>query len=150
MISNATIYISDPSLVGSKLFGKFPEITKITPLYEGPNASGVILDLDFGRVQMNFMPKEELTAHINGLEGYVNHTFNGQEDDLTYLISRINMISLAIGMVIEPSFDEEPRAIEFLYKLNDRVNGLLFIYDSLVDYDGEPLCGALVEMVNAQ
>lgn len=122
----------------------------ISPLNNGFNASGVVLDLDFGRVQMNFMPKEELTAHINGLEGYVNHTFNGQEDNLPYLSSRIGMISLAIGMVIEPSFDEEPSAIEFLYKLNDRVNGLLFIYNSLVDYDGETLCGTLVGMVDAQ
>ena len=56
MNSNATIYIADPSLIGSKLFDQFSEIKKVTPLSEGKSATGLAMDLDYASIQMNFIP----------------------------------------------------------------------------------------------
>ncbi len=103
------------------------------------------MDLDYASIQMNFMPQENVAEHLIGLEGYVNHTFRGNEDELLYILARLQAVSFVIEMVINPVFDTEPKTIEFLYNFNDRLNGLLFLHDSLIDYDGRPLTGPLTD-----
>jgi hypothetical protein len=94
---------------------------------------------------MNFMPQENIIEHLRGLEGYVHHTYEGNKDELVYILARLRSVSFIIGMVINPAFDAEPKIIDFLYSFNNRLNGLLFLYDSLIDYDGRPLMGPLTD-----
>ncbi len=103
----------------------------------------MVVELDYASIQMNFMPQENVAEHLKGLEGYVNHMFKGNEDELVYILARLQAVSFVMGMVINPVFDKEPKTIDFLYGFNNRLNGLLFLYDSLIDYDGSPLTGPL-------
>jgi hypothetical protein len=141
--NNASMYIADPSLVGSKMFDQFTQIKHVTPLSESGRATGMVLDLKFATIQMNFMPPEDIEAHLVGFENYVRSIFHGHEDDLCYVIARLHSIKLPIGMVTEPDFESEPRIIEFLYEFNNKFNGLLFLCNSVVDFDGKLLVGPL-------
>jgi hypothetical protein len=145
MPDNATIYISDPSLLGSRLFDSIDIIQSYDGLLEDDTATGVFFDIGVAQVQMNFMPKEELPQHLNGFLGYAEQMFSGNQDDLLYLLSRIRHVTFAMGCVITPSFDQDGQAEGFLLEMTNRLNGLLFIYDSIVDYDGNPLTGPLAK-----
>jgi ABC-type anion transport system duplicated permease subunit len=148
MTSKATIYISDPWMIGTKLFDQFEEILEVKPINQGNQAVGMLFNLGFSQVQINFMSPDDLPNHLAGLKGYVESTYNGCNEDLLYIQARIKAITFAMGMVISPSFEEDDSVLNFLYKFNDRLNGLLFIFDSVVDYDGTPLVGPLVELVS--
>jgi hypothetical protein len=89
MPDNATIYISDPSLLGSRLFDSINTIQAYNGVSGDDTTKGVIFDIGVARVQMNFMPKDELPQHLNGFLGYAEQMFSGNQDDLLYLLSRI-------------------------------------------------------------
>jgi hypothetical protein len=65
------------------------------------------------------------------------------QDRLVYVLSRISNIRFVMGCVIEPGFDDQGVVQNFLLEFNGRLNGLLFIYDSVVDCDRKPLVGPL-------
>jgi hypothetical protein len=94
---------------------------------------------------MNFMPQNEIPQHLKGFAGYAEHVFTGNRDDLIYLLSRIRQVNFVMGCVITPGFEEHGRVEAFLLELTNRLNGLLFIYNSIIDYDGKPLAGPLAE-----
>jgi hypothetical protein len=50
-----------------------------------------------------------------------------------------------IGCVIEPKRDDERAIFDFLAGFSSRLNALLFVYDSIVDFDGKALAGPLAE-----
>lgn len=145
MPDNAAIYISDPSLLGSKLFDSINVIHSYEGLSENDTATGILFDIGLARIQMNFMPQDELPHHLNGFAGYTEQVFTGNQDDLLNLLSRIRQVNFAMGCVITPGFDEDGQVEAFLLELTNRLNGLLFIYNSIIDYDEKPLAGPLAE-----
>ncbi len=145
MPDNAAIYITDPSLLGSRLFDSIGVIQSYDGLLENDTATGVIFDIGVAQVQMNFMPQEELSQHLNGFVGYAEQIFSGNQDDLLYMLSRIRHVTFAMGCVITPGFDQDGQVEAFLLELTNHLNGLLFIYNSIVDYDGNPLAGPLAK-----
>jgi len=105
-------------------------------------ATGVIFDVGVAHIRMNFMPTEEIEEHLAGLTGYVQGVCDDQ-DQLVYTLSRVRRVCFVAGCVIEPGFDDDGIVQDFLLELNRRLNALLFIWDSLVDFNGHPLIGPL-------
>ena len=79
------------------------------------------------------------TSHLEGLKSYVNSTYIGDENDLTYILGRIQCVSLAIGMIIDHIEERNDQTIDFLFNFSDRLNGILFINNALFDYDSTKL-----------
>lgn len=144
MADNACIYIPDPSLLTSKVFDSIESIVGYEGLSEGEQAVGIRFDLGVARVQMNFMPVEQIREHLKGLAGYI-HSVCSDQDRLVYVLSRVSNIRFVLGCVIEPGFDDQGIVQNFLLEFNSCLMGLLFVYDSVVDHDGEPLAGPLCE-----
>jgi hypothetical protein len=143
MTDNASIYISDPSLLGAKFLKTFSEIKAYQGLQKGTQAAGLKLDLSICQIQMNFMPPDQIPNHLNGLEGYVKKMGCANNDKLLYALSRIGHVRFVIGCVINPGFDKNGQTIQFLGNFTSGLNGLLFVHNSLLDYDGEALAGPL-------
>ena len=143
MADNACIYISDPSLLTSKTFTSINSIEHYEGLSEGESATGIRFDIGIAEVQMNFMPAGQIEEHLKGLAGYAQSVSKGDTDRLAYVLSRIENIRFVLGCVIKPGFDQQGKTENFLFEFNNRLNGLLFIHDSVVDHDGEPLVGPL-------
>ncbi|MBN1813162.1 MAG: hypothetical protein JXA14_15105 [Anaerolineae bacterium] len=89
MADNACIYVSDPSLLTSKLFDSIESIESYEGLSEGEQAIGVRFDLGVASVRMNFMPVEQIREHLKGLAGYVQGIYPDQ-DRLVYVLSRVS------------------------------------------------------------
>ena len=146
MSDNAAIYIADPTMLGSRLFTLFPEIRSAKDKSEGTTATGLVLDIGIAVIDMNFMPAAEVPTHLHGFSGYIQHIFDGSQDDLIYALSRIKQVQFVIGCVIEPGFDEAGAVLNFLVQFTNRLNGLLFVHNSVVDFDGQVLVGPLREV----
>ena len=145
MSDNAVVYITDPSLLGSKLFNAIESIRSYQEKSKGKATTGMEFDIGVALVRASFMPAKEIPAHLKKVTGYAKKIFAGKKEVLPYLLARLKYASFVLVCVIEPGLDEERQVEEFLMELNYRLNGLLFIYDSIVDYDGEPLAGPLCE-----
>ena len=139
MTDNAAIYISDPTLLGTKFFKKFGEIRNYEGIQEGDQAAGLKIDLGFSKIQMNFMSPDKVIAHLKGFEGYIQSIGCKDNDTLLYTLSRLRQVKLVIGCVINPGFDKEGKVIQFLMNFTGKLNGLVFIHNSVIDYDGETL-----------
>ncbi len=144
MSRNAAIFLGDPSVIGTKLFRQLEGVRSHTSLSQGKSATGFGFELAAGRIAMNFMPEGMMAEHLQGFCGYAEHVIS-DKDRLIYTVSRIQHTRLVLGCVIEPGFDDEGKIQEFLFQFNSRVNGLLFLGDTIFDYDGEPLGGPLAE-----
>ncbi len=134
----ATLYVMDPSLIGSKVLDQLPQILSYSSKSSDDSAIGMVVKLDAATIEMNFMETEKLEEHLEGLKGFAcKHVSQGT--DLIYMLSRIHYIQIAIGCVIKPDFDEKYNALDFLSKLNKACNSLLFCDNKLFDYDMEIL-----------
>jgi hypothetical protein len=140
----ATFYIADPSLLGSKVFDEVEVIQNYEGLTREGNATGVIFDIGAAHVRMNFMPPGEIQEHLAGLSGYIQSVCEDQ-DRLVYTLDRVRPVRFVAGCVIEPGFDDGGIVQTFLLELNQRLNSMLFLWDSLVDFNGQPLVGPLAE-----
>lgn len=142
MPDNAAIYIADPALLRSNLFDSLDGIRSYEGLSEGETATAVRFKLEAAEVTMNFMPSHQNPRHLEGFSGFAGHVIKDRER-LLYVLSRIRNVRLVLGCVVEPGFDEGGKVGDFLFAFNGQLNGLLFIYDTIFDYDGEALGGQL-------
>ena len=138
---HATLYISDPSLLGSKVLDTVPGIQSYEGMSKDGTATGLRLRLKAGEVIMNFMPAHMIEEHLAGMSGYAEHEVRDRER-LPYVLSRIKQVKFVIGCVIPSGFDEAGTMLEVLLQLNSSLNGLFMLGDSLFDYDGQPLAGS--------
>ncbi len=137
---HATLYISDPALIGAKLLATVPGIQSYEPLSEGGSATGLRLHLQAGEVQMNFMPEYMIEEHLAGMCCYAEQMV-ADSDRLPYVLNRIQHVRMVIGCVITPCFDDDGTMLEVLMRLNSCLNGMFFLGDSLFDHDGQALAG---------
>ena len=143
MSDNAAVYISDPSLLGAKFLKEFKEIKTYRGVQKGEQATGLKVDLGISQILMNFMPAEQIQTHLNGLEGFIRKVGCANNDKLLYTLSRVRYVRFVIGCVINPGFDKDGKTLQFLGNFACGLNGLLFVQNSVLDYDGEALAGAL-------
>jgi hypothetical protein len=140
MPANAAIYIADPGMIGSKTFDRLTNVSSYESVSDGNTATGMIFNLPIGQVKINFMPRDQIQNHLQGFMGFARKTIHEQEK-LLYTLSRIHHVQLVGGCVITPDFDQGGVIEEFLRDLVAKLNGLLFIYNEIFDYDGEQLSG---------
>jgi hypothetical protein len=140
MPANAAIYIADPSILGSRTLDAIGEVHSYEGLSHDQQASGMQLRLAWGTVVVNFMPSEQLPDHLAGLRSYAEQVI-GDENTLVYALARISHVRMCLGCDIEHQPDSESAAQQFLFRLNSELNGLLFLYDSIFDRDGQPIGG---------
>ncbi len=140
----ATFYIADPSLLSSRVFDEINMIQDYEGLNQEGIATGVIFNIGAAHIRMNFMPTEEVMEHLAGLTGYIQSVCTDQ-DQLVYTLGRVRRVCFVAGCVIEPGFDEDGVVQNFLLEFNRRLNALLFVWDSLVDFNGQPLIGPLAQ-----
>jgi hypothetical protein len=134
----ATLYVMDPSLIGSKVLHKLPQILSYSSKSSNDRAIGMVIKLDVAEIDMNFMEPKNLEEHLEGFKGFAyNHVSQGI--DVIYVLSRIHYIQMAMGCVINPGFDDKGNVLDFLFKLNKAYNALLFYDNKLFDYDMEIL-----------
>ncbi len=138
MPSNAAIYIADPSMMGSRMFDKIGGIRSYDGLNESSLASGVCFTLDAGKVVMNFMPEQEVAQHLRGFSSFAEHSIE-DKDRLIYTLARIHHVRLVCGCIITPDFDDAGTIRDFLLGFTRAANGLLFISNTIFDYDGQAL-----------
>ena len=134
----ATIYIADPSMMGSRLFQKVGGIRRYDGLTQNGSATGVRFALDAGQVTMNFMPEEQVAEHLRGFSGFAEHVIKDRER-LVYFIARIGYVRLVCGCVITPDFDDGGTIRKFLFRFTRSANSLLFLGDTIFDFDGVAL-----------
>ncbi|MEI8363803.1 MAG: hypothetical protein WCG35_11385 [Betaproteobacteria bacterium] len=142
MPNNAAIYISDPSMIGSRLFDDIPAIEAYEDFSSNENATGFLLKMPWGHIKLNIMPSEHLPNHLKGFEGYIRNQ-QLSKDELIYTLSRLYYVRMCLGCEIVHTSESEDDVIEFLASINSLLNGLMFIYDSVLDWNGEALCGPL-------
>lgn len=138
MSDHAAIYIADPSIMCSRLFDQIDGILSYESLSEGDSATGVRFMIEAGAVTMNFMSEEQVRKHLEGFAGYAE-TVIKDKHLLLYTKARISYVRLVCGCVIDPGFDDDGKIQEFLFQFNCAVNGLLFLADTIFDYDGQSL-----------
>lgn len=134
----ATLYVMDPSLIGSKILDKLPQILSHSPKISNHRAIGMAIKLDAAEIDMNFMEPKTLEEHLEGFKGFAYKNVS-KGMDVSYVLSRIHYIQMAIGCVINPSFDDKGNVLDFLFKLSKAYNALLFYDNKLFDYDMEIL-----------
>ena len=137
----ATLYIADPSMLGSRFLKHFPEIKSYKSVSNPDGtAKGLVLTVGNAVIRLNFMAETAVPSHLAGFAGFAK-TNTTDPDLLTYVLARIHHVRMVIGCVIEPALDEASE--EFLLKFNSMLNGLAFANDTIMDFDSTPLCGAL-------
>jgi len=138
----ATFYISDPSLLGSKVLDTVPGILAYEGMSdENGNATGFRLRTKFGECIMNFMPSHMIEEHLAGMSGYAEQAVPDQER-LPYVLHRISQVRCVVGCVAPSGFGADGEMIETLMQLNSALNGLFFLGDSLFDHDAQPVAGS--------
>ena len=140
MPANAAIYISDPSLLGSRLFDRIPDIESYEDLSDGTTATGVLLCFAWGQITMSFMPPGDIDEHLRGFSGYAEHIIKDR-DVLLYTLSRIRYVRMSIGCVIQHAPEHTEDVHNFLFNFSSVLNGLLFLYDSIYDHNAKELGG---------
>ncbi|WP_338636230.1 hypothetical protein [Spirobacillus cienkowskii] len=134
----ATLYIMDPSLVGSKVLDTIPQIKSYSSKNENDNATGMLIKLDEFEIEMNFMEPEKLEDHLEGFKGLA-YNYVSEGIDPVYVLTRIFNVRLVIGCVIEPDFDKESKVLEFFKNFNSAYKSLLFYDNKVFDYDMQVL-----------
>jgi hypothetical protein len=140
MPGHAAIYIADPGMIGSKVLDKLADVSSYESVSDGDAAIGVAFNLAPGHVRINFMPEDQIRRHLEGFMGFAQQAISDKEK-LHYVLSRIHHVQLVGGCVITPGFDQDGVIEKFLRELVARLNGLLFIHNTIFDYDGERLGG---------
>jgi hypothetical protein len=142
--SNATFYIADPSMLGSRMLDKLVQLGYVSTYRSlenpGGQAHGLVIDGPWGSVRISFVSGEPLATHLGGLSAYAQRS-SPDPDTQVYLLARIAHVRMALGCVFEHSPEKDADVLAFVGELNGSLNSLLFIADSIFDWDGTPLCG---------
>jgi hypothetical protein len=138
----ATLYISDPSLLGSTVLDSVPGVLSYEGMSdEAGDATGMRLRLKAGECIINFMPAHMVEEHLAGLSEMAEEMVRDRER-LPYILHRIGQVRFVLGCVAPTGFGDTGEMIETLMQLNAALNGLFFMGDSLFDHNAEPLFGS--------
>lgn len=144
MIENAAIYISDPAMIGSRLFDRSPDIVSYETFGGEGTDLGFKLFFEWGEMVCNIMPEENVEKNLAGFENYMREKFEN-EDDLIYFLSRLHYVRTCLGLEISHKDGADDEVQEFLFSMNEVLAGLLYMYDTVWDWSREALVGALKE-----
>jgi len=139
MTAQACIYNPNPSMTGSKVLDTFKQVRSYKGKGGGESgATGMVVDIGVAKIEFNFMTSSDVADHLNGFMGFAQSCIKNK-DKLVYTLGRIHDVKLVMGCVIEPGFDKDKVVQGFLLEYVNRLNGLLFVNNMILDYDGEVL-----------
>jgi hypothetical protein len=134
MTANATIYAPVHIL---------PERAHLEPLAPGATierdveAARIVLSWPDLRVTLSRMPDPEIGRHLHGLQEFVRSRGGGEA-----LATRVLTTMSVYGITVEPRFDPEGRAMQFVCDLTEATDGLCLHEDGqIVDAAGRDLLG---------
>ena len=143
-ILNTSLYISDPSIIGSKLFDDIVSIDSYESISKEGNATGFRLYANWGTMVVNIMPSVQLESHLNDFCHYIRSQIE-DNDELTYALGRLHYVLMVLGCIIEYDDQDEEAVHAFLFEFNMRLNGLMFLHDTVWDWTGDVLCSQYEE-----
>ena len=93
-------------------------------------------------VRFNIMPAAELSRHLAGFGGYVENLDepDGRKADARLLIRNAKAV---LGMVAGGDFEQNPALWQCLFRVADRWDGFVFVYDSVLLPNGGVVVGPL-------
>jgi len=92
----------------------------------------------------NIMPKADIDEHISGFINYLS-SLNEEKDRIQDAIEVIKHTKMVLGLFAEKEFDENPKIWGSLFKIADKYNGYVFVYESLLLPNGGVILGSLRE-----
>jgi len=138
MPKNATIYISDPSILSPRLFNHITEIESFNLEPHVELFERIIIRAQWGEAVIKIRKQGELELNLSGLLSYVkSHSL--EKGTQNYVQNRIINVRAALGFTIHHTNQYEENVQQFLFGFNNELCGLLFLYDSLYDWTGEEL-----------
>mgnify|MGYP001170561888 FL=1 len=141
MPANPKIFITDPSMLGSKLFDALPMVKSFNSIEDEAGAQGILLETPWGKVKISFIAEDALTAEIEALEGFIESKLASNEDQQMYVMTRTYYLQMALDLEISQNEKNDDDLHNFLFEFNSALNGIMFLYDSIWDYDTSPICG---------
>jgi hypothetical protein len=135
---HATFYISDPSLIGSKFFDRFPEVTKLEGAGTKRKATGFVLTTNWGKIRLKFMPEREVQQHMSGFTSFLSRALS-DPDARVYALNRLNYVRLCMACTFETADGTDAAVGKFLQRLNRGLNGVLVTDAAIFDFDGTKL-----------
>ena len=133
-----TIYAADPSMLGARYFGRFPQIQGIKAGED--ESAGMQIALAGGSITLNFMPPEDMPDHLDGLAGYCAQHLQEDQDKLAYVLSRVSQVRIVLACVADAGLADDA-AVDFVSSFAQGLNAMLFVFNSLYDFDGACLVG---------
>jgi hypothetical protein len=93
-------------------------------------------------VRFNVMPAAELSRHLVGFAGYVDSLDEpaARKADARMLIRHTKC---ALGLVAGCEFEDNPALWESLFRIADKWDGFVFVYDSILLPNGGVVVGPL-------
>ena len=140
MLEHATIYIPDPSLIGSRVLNDIEAIKSYKSISDNGKATGLQLTFEWGSMRMSFMSSPDIEKHLEGLSTFVGQHIT-DADTLIYTQARIRHVRMALGCVIEYSEESLEEMFNALAVLTRVFAGMFFFLDYLYDYNCTPLGG---------
>ncbi|MEM8861247.1 MAG: hypothetical protein AAGD96_23215 [Chloroflexota bacterium] len=144
MIENATFYIPDPTVFGTKLFDRFPEINSAQPFSTEEVATGMLLETTWGEIKFNVMPPEQMGPHLNSFANFIHQHCPVKSDDM-YMRGRLTHVRWVLGCNIKHEPNQQQTVGQFLLRFNDQLNGTLFFDNTVWDWNGKPMVGRYAE-----
>jgi hypothetical protein len=142
MPKNCTFLLGDPSILSNRLYKTFEDLQKVEEIMEGSVVKARRLTLSWGTIRMVPEPPEKLKDLHDFLVNFTtDHMRDGVDDG--YIFDRIYSVKWALNCVIDHPEDEKSMeaASQFLLDFNRAVAGMVFVLDSLIDFNEEPLVG---------
>ena len=134
MAANAVLYLPSEQIELRDIFGEAVSYQEHKECFE------LIIDNDL--ITYNVMPKADVAKHITGFINYLS-SLNEEKDRIDDAIQAIKHTKTALGLVAEKEFDENPKIWESLFKIADKYNGYVFVYESLLLPNGGVILGSL-------
>lgn len=146
MLENATLYLADSSLLGSKFFSRYREIQQFAGInVEGSNI-GLCLTLSETTIRMFYMPAQDVPGHLASFLGYVSAIHEGSGEEREHLLNRIRNVRYVLGCTMDSTSQDVPSMSSFLLSFSAGLNGLLFMSHQIIDFDGAVVLGPIAPM----
>lgn len=136
MPANAALYLPSEQINLHDVFESLVSNQKEGEYFE------LLLDTDL--TTYNIMPKADIDGHISGFINYLS-SLDEEKDRIQDAIEVIKHTKTVLGLAVEKEFDENPKIWESLFKIADKYDGHVFVYDSLLLPNGSVILGSLRE-----
>lgn len=139
MPANGAVYIQRDKIDLAEVFGK---VKSDKGLFR--KATYYDVDLDGDIVRFNIMEPSQVANHINGFLGYISSLDQDpkRKKDTSYAISHTKIV---LGLVTNKEFEDNPAIWHSLFKIADKYDGFVFVYDSVLLPSGTVLVGPLLD-----